>query len=100
MGGAPRNPAPRSHFLARIAKPLGCHRTDAPSGKSYRRVPTPLRSTSPFSAGLAQDARQAAAQGGQGDLGDFASQDFVICLRNCCGSSAEICEDCRFFVPM
>ena len=28
MGGAPRNLAPRSHFLARIVKPSGCHCTD------------------------------------------------------------------------
>ena len=29
MGGAPRNPAPRNHFLVRIAKPSGRHCTDA-----------------------------------------------------------------------
>ena len=28
MGGAPRNPAPRNHFLVRIVKPSGCHCTD------------------------------------------------------------------------
>ena len=28
MGGAPRNPAPRGHFLVRIVKPSGCHCTD------------------------------------------------------------------------
>ena len=28
MGGAPRNPAPRNHFLAWTAKPSGCHCTD------------------------------------------------------------------------
>ena len=28
MGGAPRNPAPASHFLAWIVKPSGCHGTD------------------------------------------------------------------------
>ena len=49
MGGAPRNPAPRNHFLARIVKPAGCHCTDAFGGKRNRGVPTPLRSTSPFS---------------------------------------------------
>ena len=58
MGGAPRNPAPRNLFLARIVKPAGCHCTnehltsrDEFSGwiKTYYRVPTPLRSTSPFS---------------------------------------------------
>ena len=48
-GGAPRNPAPRSHFSVRIVKPSGCHCTDAFGGKKYRGVPTPLRSTSPFS---------------------------------------------------
>ena len=49
MGGAPRNPAPRNHFLVWIVKPSGCNCTDAPGGKTYRRVPTPLSSTSPFS---------------------------------------------------
>ena len=29
MGGAPRNPAPRNHFLVWIVKPSGCHCTDA-----------------------------------------------------------------------
>ena len=48
-GGAPRNLAPRTHFLVWIVKPSGCHCTDALGGKEYRRVPTPLRSTSPFS---------------------------------------------------
>ena len=28
MGGAPRNLAPRSHFLAWTVKPSGCHCTD------------------------------------------------------------------------
>ena len=46
MGGAPMNPAPRNHFLVWIVKPSGCHCTDAFGGKTYRRVPTPLRSTS------------------------------------------------------
>ena len=50
MGGAPSNPAPRNHFLVRIVKPSGCHCTAAFGWeKAYRRVPTPLRSTSPFS---------------------------------------------------
>ena len=40
MGGAPRNPAPRNHFLVRIVEPSGCHCTDAFGGKRYRRVPT------------------------------------------------------------
>ena len=48
MGGAPRNPAPRNHFLVGIVKPSGCHCVDAFGGKTYRRVPTPLRSTSTF----------------------------------------------------
>ena len=47
MGGAPRNPAPRNHLLVRIVKPSGCHCTDASGGEKCRRVPTPLRSTSP-----------------------------------------------------
>ena len=46
MGGAPRNPAPRKHFLVWIFKPSGCHCTDALGGKTYRRVPTPPRSCS------------------------------------------------------
>ena len=29
MGGAPRNPAPRNHFLACSFKPPSCHCTDA-----------------------------------------------------------------------
>ena len=49
MGGAPRNPAPRNHFLVWIVKSPGCHCTDAFGGKKYRRVPTPPRSTFPFS---------------------------------------------------
>ena len=49
MGGAPRNPAPRNHFLVWIVKPSGCHCADAFDGKAYRRVPLPLRSPSPFS---------------------------------------------------
>ena len=49
MGGAPRNPAPRNHLLVWTGKPSGCHCRDALGGKRYRRVPTPLRSTSPFS---------------------------------------------------
>ena len=44
MGGAPRNPAPRNHFLVWLVKPSGCHCTDASAGgNKYRRVPTPLR---------------------------------------------------------
>ena len=49
MGGAPRNPALSNRFLVWIVKPPGCHCTDAFGGKTYRRVPTPLRSTSTFS---------------------------------------------------
>ena len=56
MAGAPSNSAPRSHFLARIVKPSGCHCTDGhltsrvfAEDQNNRRVPTPLRSTSPFS---------------------------------------------------
>ena len=49
MGGAPRNPAPRNRLLVWIVKPPGCRCTDAFGVEKYRRVPTPLRSTSPFS---------------------------------------------------
>ena len=57
MGGAPRNPAPRNHFLVWIVKPSGWHCTDGhltsrvftEESKISYRVPTPLRSTSPFS---------------------------------------------------
>ena len=57
MGGAPRNPAPRNHLLVWIVKPSGCHCTDGhltsraftEGFKKYCRVPSPLRSTSPFS---------------------------------------------------
>ena len=34
MGGAPRNPAPRNHFLLWIVRPLGCHCTDAFGGNN------------------------------------------------------------------
>ena len=47
MGGAPRNPAPRSRCLVWIVKPSGCHCTDALGGNEHRNVTTPLRSTSP-----------------------------------------------------
>ena len=33
MGGAPRNPALRNHFLVWTVKPSGCHCTDAFGGK-------------------------------------------------------------------
>ena len=49
MGGAPRNPAPTNHFLVWIVKPSGWRCADALGGKAYRRVPTPPRSTFPFS---------------------------------------------------
>ena len=52
LGGASRNPAPRNHFLVRIVKPSGSHCTDAYGGNKYPIVPTPLRSTSPFSDSL------------------------------------------------
>ena len=55
-GDALRNPAPGNHSLVRIVKPSGCHCTDGHLTsrasvriEKYRRVPTPLRSTSPFS---------------------------------------------------
>ena len=41
MGGASRNPAPRSHFLVWIVKPSGCHCTDAlVETNNYLRVRT------------------------------------------------------------
>ena len=49
VGGAPRNPAPRNHSLVWIVKPSGYPLQNAFGGKTYRRVPIPLRSTSPFS---------------------------------------------------
>ena len=58
MGGAARNPAPVNHLLVWIVKPSGCNCTDALGGKTYRRVPTPLRSTSPIS-GLPKPSRNA-----------------------------------------
>ena len=36
-------------FRCGLSKESGCHCTDAPGGKTYRRLLTPLRSTSPFS---------------------------------------------------
>ena len=47
MGCAPRNLAPRNHFLVRIVKPSGCHCQDASDGNNFCEVPTPPRSTSP-----------------------------------------------------
>ena len=35
MGAAPRNQAPRSHFLAWIVEPPGCHCTDALGGEKH-----------------------------------------------------------------
>ena len=35
--GAPRNPAPRNHFLVWIVQSPGCHCTDAFGGKQYRQ---------------------------------------------------------------
>ena len=49
MGGAPRNPAPGNHSLVRIVNQSGCHCADALGRQTYCRVPTSLRSTSPFS---------------------------------------------------
>ena len=70
MGGAPRNPAPRNHCLAWIVKPPGCHCTDALGGNKYRRVPTPLGSTSPFS----DECRQETHQGEQGGAANAQCQ--------------------------
>ena len=39
MGGAPRNPAPRNHFLVWIVKPSGCHCTDAFGGTNIVECP-------------------------------------------------------------
>ena len=66
MGGAPRNPAPRNHFLVQIVKPSGCHCTDALGGEKYGRVPTPLRST--LSLTLAHKTGCLIAACGQGTL--------------------------------
>ena len=57
MGGAPRNPAPRNHsFWRRLSNhqaatpQMGTWQAEfSPRTKRYRRVPTALRSTSPFS---------------------------------------------------
>ena len=48
-GSASRNPPPRNHLLVLIVKSPGCHCRDALGGEEYRRVPTSLRSASPFS---------------------------------------------------
>ena len=42
MGGAPRNPAPRNHFSARIVKPSGCHCTDAFGARNIVECRHPL----------------------------------------------------------
>ena len=82
MAGAPRNPAPRNNFLVWIVKPSGCHCTDAFDGKSYRRVPTPLRSTSPFSEGRSNSNSNSNSNGNSnsnavvlGGLGDGGVED-------------------------
>ena len=51
MAGAPRNPAPRNHFLVRIVKSYQAATAEMRLAETdiVRRVPTPLRSTSPFS---------------------------------------------------
>ena len=71
MGGAPRNRAPRNHFSVWTVKPSGCHCTHACGGNQYRRVPTPLRSTSPFSDPLGLfSAEQQRLRGLPGVAGD------------------------------
>ena len=42
MRGAPGNPAPRSHFLAWLVKPQGCHCTDALGGEKVAERRPPL----------------------------------------------------------
>ena len=57
MGGAPRNPAPRNHFSCADCRTmrLPLHRcirwkhSEQNKKQTHRGVPTPLRSTSPFS---------------------------------------------------
>ena len=41
IGGAPRNPAPRNHFLVWIVKSPGCHCTDALGGEECRKSAQP-----------------------------------------------------------
>ena len=61
-GGAPRNPAPRSHLVARSVKPSGCRCTDGHltsrvvhrGSKDFAECRTPRRSTfspSPMASG-------------------------------------------------
>ena len=77
MGGAPRNPAPRNHFWVWIVKPSRCHcaewhltsRVFTEDQTTYRRVPTPLRSTSPFS------------KRGRWALGSFPHDGLVLMTR-------------------
>ena len=49
MGGALRNPAPRNHSSVWMFKPSRLPLHGCIWWNKYRRVPTPLRSTSPFS---------------------------------------------------
>ena len=37
MGGAPKSPAPRSHFSVRVAEPSGCNCTDGALDKQSFR---------------------------------------------------------------
>ena len=67
MGGVPRNPAPRNHFLAWIVRPSGCHPLHrlALDTQSFHSGLTnivecrpPLRSASPFSDRRPQELLQ------------------------------------------
>ena len=49
MGGAPRNPAPRNHFLVWIVKPSGWNCTDALGGEKTIVEGRPLLGTLPLS---------------------------------------------------
>ena len=53
MGGAPRNPAPRNHFLAWNVKPSGCHCTNVCTDRR------PLLGAPP----LCSDARESPSSG-------------------------------------
>ena len=60
MGGAPRNPAPRNHFLVCIVKLSGCHCTDAFDGNKQNIVECrPLLGALPLCLSNVDNSKQA-----------------------------------------
>ena len=94
MRGAPGSPAAGNHFLVWIVKPSGCHCTDGhltsrvltEEQTTYRRVPNPLRSMSPFTSvcwAVERDSRRCAAHAMTRLLGCQASLSFYVSMYPC-----------------